>query len=360
MGVRKTETVVAPALTSGAARLQEAIRSSAGDVVKGIAGSGVAVVAVGGATQSDVGDPIVPPSTGVLEVHAPAGIVAHDVADMTVTVGAGTPCVEVGALLAAASQECVLDARSPEATVGGLLASGLSGFRRLRYGPLRDSVLEVRFVTGDGRLVQGGGPTVKNVSGYDLPRLLVGSLGTLGVIVQVTLRCRPVAESADWFASAAHPTDLRAALFAPSALLWDGLRTHVLLEGHPVDIAEQASSAGLSASGRAPVWPSGPHRGRASVPPGSLADLAERLDAINDCTWLAEVGVGTTHVACVSEAALAEARSAAHACGGWLLREAGAPGLPGFGGVLPGIAVMRRIKDAFDPAGILAPGRLPL
>ena len=77
------------------------------------------------------------------------------------------------------------------ATIGGILACGLSGVRRLRHGPVRDHVLEVRFETGDGRMVKGGGPTVKNVTGYDIPRLFVGSLGTIGVLHQATLRCRP-------------------------------------------------------------------------------------------------------------------------------------------------------------------------
>ena len=80
--------------------------------------------------------------------------------------------------------------------------AGCPGIRRLRHGPLRDHVLEVRFVTADGRLVKGGGPTVKNVTGYDLPRLLVGSFGTLGVLVQLTLRCRPARRAcARWFRS---------------------------------------------------------------------------------------------------------------------------------------------------------------
>ena len=72
------------------------------------------------------------------------------------------------------------------------LAVGHSGIRRLGWGPVRDTVLEVRYVSADGRLIKGGGPTVKNVSGYDLPRLFVGSLGTLGIIAEVVLRTRPV------------------------------------------------------------------------------------------------------------------------------------------------------------------------
>ena len=132
---------------------------------------------VGGRTHWEVGGP---PPDGV-EIGAPEGVFLYDPAELTVTVGAGTTVADLAGVLAAAGQECVLDPRDPtRATVGGTLAAGLSGHRRLRYGPLRDRLLEVRFVTGDGRVVKGGGPTVKNVTGYDVPRLLVGSLGTIG------------------------------------------------------------------------------------------------------------------------------------------------------------------------------------
>src|SRR5437660_1154446 len=158
------------------------------------------VAALGSRTHWEVGGPP-PGGDDVTVVHAPVGVVSYDPADLTVTVAAGTSCGELGAVLGAEDQECVLDQRDAEATVGGLLATGLSGHRRLRHGPLRDRVLEVRFVTADGRVVKGGGPTVKNVSGFDLPRLLVGSLGTIGVLVQLTLRCQPRPEAAAWLAT---------------------------------------------------------------------------------------------------------------------------------------------------------------
>jgi FAD/FMN-containing dehydrogenase len=167
------------------------------------------VVAVGARTHWDVGDP----TTGGVEVQAPGGIVTYDPAELTVTVGAGITVGELNAVLGEAGQECPLDARAPEATVGGTLATGLSGPRRLRYGPLRDRLLEVRFVTADGRLVKGGGPTVKNVTGYDVPRLLVGSMGTIGVIVQVTLRCQPRARVARWITTRADPFEARRRMF---------------------------------------------------------------------------------------------------------------------------------------------------
>jgi glycolate oxidase FAD binding subunit len=316
-----------------------------------------AVAAVGGRTHWEVGGP---PPTGAVEVQAPAGVVAYDPAELTVTVGAGTTVAELQDTLGEAGQECVLEPRSAAATVGGVIASGLSGYRRLRYGPVRDRVLEVRMVTADGRVVKGGGPTVKNVSGYDLPRLLVGSLGTIGVITQVILRCQPRPLQATWARTAGDPAEVRRKCFRPSCIAWDGATTLVLLEGHPDDVAAEAAAAGLTVADAPPRWPDGPHRGRISVRPRAVPALAAHLDAIDGLRWLAEIGVGTVHVASDAVDALRDARTAAHGVGGWMLREAGAGDLDGFGAELPNRAVMARLKAAFDPTGKLAPGRLPL
>lgn len=315
-----------------------------------------AVVPVGGRTHWEVGGR---PSPGE-EVRAPAGIVRYEPADMTVTTGAGTPVRELAAALADAGQECALDPRLPEATVGGVLAAGLTGHRRLRLGPLRDLVLQTRFVTGDARIVKAGGPTVKNVTGYDLPRLLVGSLGTLGVVVEVTLRTRPRPGCTTWSSAAVDPVELRARLHAASSILWDGSLVHVLLEGDPGDVEAQLVAGALEPSDAPPAWPDGPHRGRASVRPAAVGALGRALDGIRGVRWLAEVGVGTVHVAAETAEALGAARAATESEGGWLLREAGAGDLDAFGRPLPNLDLLRRIKDAFDPEGKLNPGRLPL
>jgi hypothetical protein len=96
-----------------------------------------------------------------------------------------------------------------------------------------------------------------------------------------------------------------------------------------------------------------------SVRPAALRDLAPQLDR-SGARWLAEVGVGTVHVAADDEATLARARAAAEAAGGWMLREAGAPGLDGFGVALPNARLSARVHAAFDPTGKCSPGRLPL
>jgi glycolate oxidase FAD binding subunit len=267
---------------------------------------------------------------------------------------------DLGTALGEGGQECVLDPRDPTgATVGGTLAAGLSGHRRLRYGPLRDRLLEVRFVTGDGRLVKGGGPTVKNVTGYDLPRLLVGSLGTIGVIVQVTLRCQPRPRHATWATTPEDPFAVRRRLFRPSCIAWDGATTRVLVEGDPDDVAAELGAGGLTADDQAPAWPDGSHRGRISVRPGRLSALADDVRGVDGLRWVAEIGVGTVHVVADGAGSIASARAVAEAHGGWLLRERG-DGIDGFGGGLPNRAVMARIKAAFDPDGKLAPGRLPV
>ena len=270
------------------------------------------VAPVGGRTQWDVGGA---PAPGVREVRAPAGIVAYEPAEMTVRVRAGTTVAELDAALDEHGQMVTLDPRSPtQATVGGVLAVGHSGLRRLRWGPVRDTVLEARYVSAEGRVVKSGGPVVKNVSGFDLCRLLVGSLGTLGVLAEVVLRVQPRPRTAQWLtAEGVDPFELRRRLHRPSSILWDGLRTWLLLEGHPADVAAE-TPAGFVACDGPPLLPSY----RTSLRPSALPALTG--------DFVAEVGVGTVHV--------------------------DAPPAPR--AVDP---LHRRVKELFDPTGRLNPGR---
>jgi len=127
---------------------------------------------------------------GVRCVHAPTGIEWVQPDEMIVCCGAGTPVDELVAAIAEHRQTVVLPAGG---TVGGALAVGRSDHRRLGYGPVRDTLLQARYVSAAGEVVKAGGPTVKNVSGFDLCRLLVGSQGTLGFIGEVIVRTRPFA-----------------------------------------------------------------------------------------------------------------------------------------------------------------------
>ena len=285
------------------------------------------VVAVGGRTQWGVGGALQAESgPAVREVRAPAGVVAVHAADMTVRVRAGTPVADLTAALAEAGQTVALPPW-PGATVGGVLAVGHSGIRHLGWGPVRDTLLEVRYVSAAGTVVRAGGPTVKNVSGFDLCRLLVGSLGTLGIIAEVVLRTRPLPAAERWVAGGADPFALVRRLHRPASVLWDGTTTWALLDGHPDDVDAEARASGLpDAEGPPPGLP--PHRW--SLPPADVRSLAR---ASGSGRFVAQVGVGVVHADRPQppRPVAAEVRS-----------------------------LHRRIKDLFDPTGRLAPGRDPL
>lgn len=250
-------------------------------------GSDGPVVAVGGRTHWHLGGA---PAPGAREVCAPAGIVEFEPAEMIVRCGAGTTVATLDEALAGAGQMVPLDpADRRRATVGGVLAAGWSGWRRLRYGPVRDLLLEATFVTGDGRLVKAGAPVVKNVTGFDLCRLLVGSLGTLGIIGEVVLRTQPRPQAQQWLRGEdVDPFAARRALHRPAAVLWNGETTWVLLEGHPDDIAEQAKR--LDGIWHPATAPTARHAHRWSMPPTALRTLRDAPG-----TFLAEIGVGTVH-----------------------------------------------------------------
>jgi glycolate oxidase FAD binding subunit len=286
------------------------------------------VVAVGGRTQWTVGGA---PDDSAREVQAPAGVVAHEPAEMIVRVRAGTPVAELGAALAEGGQMVALDPADPgRATVGGVLAVGHSGPRRLGWGPVRDTVLEARVVSAEGQLIRAGGPVVKNVSGFDLCRLLVGSLGTLGLLAEVVLRVRPRPPVSVWLRGVVgEPDRLRRTLLRPASILWDGIATWVLLEGHGADVDAEIRSLGpdFAPVGEPPALPDG---GRWSVAPSALREVVTGLDP---GTFVAEIGVGIVHTS----------------------TPAPAPVYP----VSPTTAVLhRRIKANFDPAGRLNPGRV--
>jgi glycolate oxidase FAD binding subunit len=222
------------------------------------------------------------PVPGVRVVRAPAGVEWVQPDEMTVCCGAATP---VDVLVAALAEHHQTVALPPGGTVGGALALGCSDVRRLGWGPVRDVLLQARYISAKGEVVKAGGPTVKNVSGFDLCRLLVGSRGTLGFLGEVILRTRPVARSSRWFTAAAtDPFALFTALYRPTSVLWNGSRVWILLEGHPRDIVEQAAGAGLVASEGPPVLPTG---GRWTIAPAAVGSLTGE--------FVAEVGVGVVH-----------------------------------------------------------------
>ena len=147
---------------------------------------------VGGNTLEGMGFP--PERADVtLDTTQLTGVVANERADLTLAVRAGTPLRDVATLLAAQGQFVPFDAPQPHyATVGGTLAAGWLGPRRHLYGRLRDYVIGSVIVLADGTIARAGGMVVKNVAGYDMSRLYVGSFGTLGVLVQANFKTAPL------------------------------------------------------------------------------------------------------------------------------------------------------------------------
>jgi len=259
---------------------------------------------------------------GVRTVSAPVGIEWIQPTEMTISCGAGTSVAEVDAALAEYGQ-CL--AIPDPGTIGGALAVGQSGLRRLGWGPVRDTMLQARYVSASGDLVKVGGPTVKNVSGFDLCRLLVGSRGTLGFLAEVILRTRPLPTGERWFTSERDPWGLLGQLYRPTAVLWDGRVTWVLLDGHADDVAQQVRVGDLQEADGPPELPG--HRW--SMPPSELSSLATHEVG----TFVAEIGVGIVH------------------------HERPAPTSPSPSPVDPAVAALHaRIKSEFDPSGRLNPG----
>ncbi len=134
------------------------------------------------------------PRGEVLEVAAHRGIVAYEPSELFITARGGTPLAEIEAVLAEKGQVLPFEPPrfSPHSTIGGAVAAGLSGPRRVSSGALRDYVLGVKLLDGRGRVLSFGGQVMKNVAGYDVSRLIAGSLGTLGVILEVSLKVMPL------------------------------------------------------------------------------------------------------------------------------------------------------------------------
>lgn len=245
------------------------------------------VAIVGGRTRWDAGGPS---AAGTRLVAAPRGIVAIDPSEMTVRVLAGTPVAELHQALAAVGQCTGLPERG--GTVGGALAVGEDARDVPATRRLRETLLQVRYVSADGRLVTGGGPTVKNVSGYDLPRLLVGSLGTLGLLGEVLLRTDPVPAVSVWLvADDADPRRVTGALHLDAPVLWDRRRTWVRLAGHAPDVEHERAVLAdhgtfVDADGP-PALP--PHRW--SMRRSLLAELTEEQTG----QAVLNVTVGTVH-----------------------------------------------------------------
>jgi glycolate dehydrogenase FAD-binding subunit len=331
----------------------EALRAASAD--------GTRVLPVGGRAHLAKGNPCAVDAelwTTMLDER-----VAYDPAEMLAVVEAGTRVGDLGAILADGGQEWPVDAPA-EATVGGVIAAGVSSPRRLRVGHVRDTVVEMELVTGDGRLVRSGARTVKNVTGFDLHRLATGSLGTLGVIVQVALKLRPRPQLRRSVLAQGDGVELGTRLLdgvpLPAAIVAEPDRVDLRLEGWAEEVEEQTAAA-RAVAGPVEVLDDPPPVDAFATDAPVIAEAAvapSRLGALvhGHPSWRALLGVGIAWFALPGDGdGLRDLRGRVAAAGGI------APVIRGPGGLgtapVAAPEVQRRLKAAFDPAGILAPGR---
>ncbi len=332
------------------------------DAVREAAAHGTRLLAVGGRTHMDRGNPV--DVDAELWTTMMDEVVAYEPAEMLAVVEAGMRVGELQAVLTEGGQEWPVDAPH-DATVGGVIAAGMSSFRRLRLGHVRDTVVELELVRGDGLLVKSGARTVKNVTGYDVHRLATGSLGTLGVIVQVALKLRPLPQVRRMLTIEGDGVALGRRLLEtvplPSAVIAEPGRVRVWLEGWADEVEEQTAAARSAAADiavnhhPAPFDPLGidaPTIVEAAVVPSRIAEIVAGRD-----DWTALLGVGLVWFALDGNDpdAMEAIRSKVAEAGGI------APVIKGVGGLgpatVPAADVHRRLKESFDPAGIMAPGR---
>lgn len=347
---------------------------------------GQAVIPTGGGTKSEWGNPAVRAdvaiSTGKLN-----RVVDHAAGDMTVVVEAGCTIGDLQRTLAQQGQRLSCDPLWPDrATVGGILATNDSGAWRLRYGSLRDLVIGVTLALPDGTLAASGGRVVKNVAGYDLPKLVTGSLGTLGIITQAVFRLHPLPHASRTltmqFASMG-ATQQAILTIQNSQLAHTALQLRLESGGEPeLDILLEGTEAGIAAQqmqgktltgadlaeassevwqAREQLWP--PSEGAAiakvSVLPSRMEWLAEQVDTITNGPW-AMLGQATGIVTLSLPAEptmIATLRGVIELDGGSLNLLTRVDGLDSWSPVDDAIGLMRAVKAQFDPKGTLNPGR---
>ena len=391
--------VAAPASTAEAAATMSAA-----------AALGLAVVPRGSGSRLSWG---LPPRRCdlVIETSRLDQVLEHASGDWIARLQAGVSMERLARVLGEAGQQLSLDVPVPAGgnpgTVGGVLATGMAGPRRLRYGTPRDLVIGVTVVRADGRVARSGGKVVKNVAGYDLGKLFAGSFGTLGLIAEATFRLHPVPAAAGYVTrECAAPAEAAAAVAAavesplqPSAVEIDRrapgapIGVSVLIEGHPSGVPRRVAGMRETLGGSAEVaeqppgwWGHGAAAAsdstliRMAFWSGALREVLEALDEAAERAGLEPAVGGSPGAGVLYAAADTLAEPAAMAGFVSALREAvGRPAAARYPhrrgsvvvlnapplvrsavdpwGPVPGAALMRAVKDQFDPDHRMAPGR---
>jgi glycolate oxidase FAD binding subunit len=355
---------------------------------------GLAVSVRGGGTKTSLGNP--PRELDlILSTARMNEVIEHVPGDQVVRVQAGMKLQDLQDRLAGTDQMLGIDPPERGATIGGVVAANSTGPRRYRYGTIRDLIIGIRVVLADGTVAKAGGKVVKNVAGYDLSKLFTGSLGTLGVIAECNFRLHPRPEAARTVAlepestlAAGEATQvIMHAQLVPSAveLNWSeenkGLLT-VLIEGIEPGVEAQAETASYLLRGFGELadeganTPGPPDAGEVAIKVGAPpAELTGVLDStLGACgrrgvspRISSHAGVGVTYVALLGGGEEAQAQVVEELREIWsrrggsvIVREAEATfkkRVEVWGPLGSRLGLTRRVKEKFDPRGILNPGR---
>jgi glycolate oxidase FAD binding subunit len=377
------------------------------DAVTAAADAGTRLRIRGGGSKDGIGAPS--DDVAILDMRAFAGIVDYDPSELVLTAGAGTPLSEIVDAVAAEGQALAFDPfdhaplyghESGAATLGGIVGANVSGPRRLTRGAARDHVLGFAAVSGRGERFIGGGRVVKNVTGYDLPKLMTGSWGRLAALTEVTVKVLPrprlaamlrihgldpETATAVMARAMGSPHDVSAARHVPArgsaSTLGEGqAKTELLVEGFKESVearlngliellTPELGGADLeTVLDNIACWPALDLLDalpqplacwKLSVRPGMAAEVAAALDGMG-AEWLMDWAGGL--VWAVSDNESADIREIALRAGGHaILVRAPAEmrrSVPAFAaGSLAVAALEERVRRAFDPAGVLETGR---
>ncbi|MDC3177550.1 glycolate oxidase subunit GlcE [bacterium] len=353
-----------------------------------------------------------------LDLSAMTGIIDYQPEELVLTVRAGTPMAEVQAALAEARQTLAFEVpdyshlldTANAGTIGGVVATNLSGPRRLTAGAARDYLLGFEAISGRGEAFKSGGKVMKNVTGYDLSKLMTGSFGTLAVMDEITLKTLPRPETScslivqvDDFAAAASkiaslfatPHEPGSAAILPAELARQaGLHLDkdkvkdrascvivVRLEGIDISIADRLANLQrltggdrLEATDSEALWAkirdvrlfSAPVRDvwKISCPPAAAASVIDTIKASNDISYFADWAGGLIWMTGGTDTLGADLRQALAGFGGgfaMLVRDSGTTRqvIPPFQPLSgPMLALHKRVKAAFDPLAVLNAGRM--
>jgi glycolate dehydrogenase FAD-binding subunit len=362
-------------------------------VMRVASSQGLSVVARGAGTKLDWGNP--PASADLMvDLSRMNGVIEHEAGDLVARVEAGTTLARLSEVLGSKGQRFPVDEVVAGSTVGGVVSTGLSGPLRYTYGAVRDLVLGITVVRADGVVAHAGSKVVKNVAGYDLAKLFTGSYGTLGIVTELALKLKPLPVARS-FVVAAFPNPGELTPFLSALLLCQAAPTaielertapgspvqlNVLIEGRPRSVEQRAAEvATLLGRGELFVTPPlgwgqlpGPVTLKLTAVLSAVPSLVEQASSIalhlglparvtgSAGTGVLFMGLPDSVPPGVLAALVADLRAVCDGLGGHavVLRAAAAlkSQLDPWGPV-PGIELMRRIKESFDPDRRLAPGR---